>query len=712
MMRIYKYLQRIVYLFAALALPLVARAQIEDVRAAFDTRHLVAYVVAAFLMSIFIMLFYNRLYYFREKQVSQDTAQMNAQLAMILESSKTETWTYDVNKVTFTKFTEQGQKETVYRPYNFSEFYDRDDFQAMLKMIHDISNWEQRFGSLTVKSAPDKDHDGEQRIYNVTISILRYDRRNKPIILLGTQQDITEDQKKMEKNRDLALMYHTVFNTSLIDMIYYDANGVLTEINDKACEMLGVKDKQKMLDSKLTLADLPALEGIDFQTLDRMYTSSFTKVKDIERPIGDLDKELDTIYYEQNVTAIHDHQGALSGVVLAGRNITEMVLAQHRQKAVAKQLKETTEAIQSYIRNINYSLKVSDVRMVNYNPDTHVLEISSDLNQAQYRLTQVRAISLITPEMRRKARGLFIRMDNRRKGVITITLETLLRDDFGRHVYMNFNVMPMTNEQGEVTHYFGMCRNETEMVYTEKQLQEESAKAQETEQLKNSFLLNMSYELRTPLNAVIGFAGLYNDEHDEEDEPVFAEEIKKNTGTLLQLINDILFISRLDARMIEHNYQLCDFAMLFEGWCYMGWANISPNVKTVVENPYNQLMVNIDQQNLELAIQRICTISASHTHEGTIRAKYEYRHGELMITIEDTGEGLSPEALSKIFNRFVTDEQVKRQGTGLDMPIVKELVEQMNGSIEVQSELGKGSAFYISVPCEMASFDKKTEILT
>ena len=99
MMRIYKYLQRIVYLFAALALPLVARAQIEDVRAAFDTRHLVAYVVAAFLMSIFIMLFYNRLYYFREKQVSQDTAQMNAQLAMILESSKTETWTYDVNKI-------------------------------------------------------------------------------------------------------------------------------------------------------------------------------------------------------------------------------------------------------------------------------------------------------------------------------------------------------------------------------------------------------------------------------------------------------------------------------------------------------------------------------------------------------------------------------------------------------------------------------------
>jgi signal transduction histidine kinase len=134
-------------------------------------------------------------------------------------------------------------------------------------------------------------------------------------------------------------------------------------------------------------------------------------------------------------------------------------------------------------------------------------------------------------------------------------------------------------------------------------------------------------------------------------------------------------------------------------------------VKVVVENPYNQLMVNIDQQNLEIAIQKICFITATHTQEGTIRAKYEYRHGELMITIEDTGPGLSPKALSRIFDRFIHDENVKRQGTGLDMPIVKELVEQMNGTIEVQSELGKGSSFYISIPCEMASFDKKTEIL-
>ena len=710
-MRIYKNQQRLVFICAALMLPILAYAQIEDVRAAFDTRHLVAYLVAAFLISVFVMLFYNRIYYFREKLVSSDTERMNAQLAMILESSKTQTWTYDVNKKTFTKFSEHGQKETVYIPIDFSQFYDREDFLSMRKIIQDICNWESRFGSLTVKSAPDKEADGKQHIYNVTISILRYDQRNKPTILLGTQQDITEDQEKATKNRNLALMYHTVFNTSLIDMIYFDANGVIQEINDKACESLMVKDKQALLDSKITLADMPALKGVDFNTLDKMYSSTYTKVKDIKNPMGEFEEGQEGVYYEQNVTSIHDHEGALSGVVLAGKNITEMVLSQHRQMEAAKQLQETTKAIEAYIRNINYSLKVSDVRLMNYDPDTHMMEVSSDLKQAQYRLTQVRALSLIKPEERRRARGLLTRMDNRRKGVITITLETLLRDDFGRNIFLNFNLMPITNKEGEVTHYFGMCRNETEMTYTEMQLQEESAKAQETEQLKNSFLLNMSYELRTPLNAVIGFAGLYNGEHNEEDEPVFAEEIKKNTGTLLQLINDILFISRLDAHMIEHNYQMSDFALLFEGWCYMGWSNISPNVKAIVDNPDNQLVVNIDQTNLARVIEKICTMTAMHTIEGTIRAKYEYRHGELMITIEDTGPGLSAEALSKVFDRFVHDESVERQGTGLDMPIVKELVEQMNGTIEIQSEEGKGTAFYISIPCEMASFDKKTEII-
>ena len=112
----------------------------------------------------------------------------------------------------------------------------------------------------------------------------------------------------------------------------------------------------------------------------------------------------------------------------------------------------------------------------------------------------------------------------------------------------------------------------------------------------------------------------------------------------------------------------------------------------------------------EQAIQKICTCSANYTNEGMVRAKYEYHHGELNIIIEDTGKGVRKEVLSHVFDRFVKDDQNKITGTGLDMPIVKELVEQMGGQIELLSEQGKGTTCYLMIPCEMISREKKTEI--
>ena len=170
---------------------------------------------------------------------------------------------------------------------------------------------------------------------------------------------------------------------------------------------------------------------------------------------------------------------------------------------------------------------------------------------------------------------------------------------------------------------------------------------------------------------MIGFAELFKREHSREDEPIFAREIKKNTDILLNLINDILFISRLDAHMIEYHYEKCDFASLFEGWCHQGWSEASENLA------------------------------------GSLKARYEYLHDELIIIVEDTSQGIEFDEVPKIFNRFMGDAKTKRIGTGLDLPIVKELVEQMGGTIDVLSEPGKGSTFFMSIPCELTSFEKK-----
>ena len=712
-MSIRQYQLRIYLLCILMAGTLAAHAQKENMETLFDIHHLLAYLVAAFLIVVFVMLFYNRVFYYQEKDARRQSNRLNIQLSMILDSSKTQTWTYDIERELYTVVSEQNTTETKYTSFDFSQFYDRNDFQELRKAIMIISKGKKQSETIDVKGSLPKNPRERQRIYEINVSVLRSDRRNNPTILLGIQHDITGEKEKMEKAQSLTLRYHTVFDSSQVDMVYYDADGYLSDINEKACETFQINDRDALLRSRVHYKDIPVLADLDFQHIDSCQMSVISDFNQVKSASEHLQKPNNgkKLYYEMNVSTIRDEQGQVQGVVIAGRDITEMVESNHHQQEVGRQLDKTTKEIKAYINNINYSLKVSDVRLMSYHPEVHELEISSDLNKTQYKMTPLRAVSLLKESERRRVKGLFRRMDNYQKEVFSDTFCTIMRDNKGRNIYLNFHVMPIYNKDGRITHYFGMCRNETEMTYTERRLQEETAKAQETEQLKSSFLLNMSYELRTPLNAVVGFAELYNAEHNPEDEPIFAEEIKTNTNVLLALINDILFISRLDAHMIEFNYQPCDFAMLFDGWCYMGWSTLGPNVKTVVENPYTKLDVKIDQQNLGMVIQKLCVHSANSIQEGMVRAKYEYRHGELMITIEDTGRGLTPEARARIFDRFSREASEERQGTGLDLPIVKELLDQMGGNIELQSESGKGIVFYVSIPCEMISLEKKSEII-
>ena len=700
--------QRFLAVATLLTISLTVLAQKENMETIADAHHLSAYLVAALIISVFVMIFSNRLFYFRQREVSAQAQQLNSQLRLVLTSNKTQVWTYDYTKHLYTLLSVKGEEDKAYMPIDFSQFFDNNEFTQMHKAVIALPDSHQEPEPFVIKSSTPKD-GSDPRIYKIHLTILQRDKNGKAKLLLGTQRDITENRVRKEKTRNLALRYHTVFNSSLVDMIYYGADGYMTDINDKACETFGIANRDALLKRKVKITDIPSYRDLDFDHLESLQMSSIT---DIDRTKQEDERipELTVggkFYYECAVSAVRGKGRDLLGIIAAGRDITDMVDNHHRQQQDALLLKKRTKDIQNYINNINYSLKVSGVRLVNYHPDNHELKIFSDLNQVQYTLSQIRCASLLEPEEQRKARGLMLRMDHRTPGNFMATLQTKLHDEQGRSIFLTFSMVPVEGKDGRIGHYFGMLRNDTEMVYTERQLIKETKKAQETEELKNTFLLNMSYEIRTPLNAIVGFAQLFNSQHDVEDEPVFAEEIKRNTNELLALVNDILYISRLDAKMVDFNYQVTDFATLFEGYCYMGLSTLTADVKIQVENPYSRLMVKIDEQTVGEVIQKLCANAARATKAGTVRAKYDYRHGELNISIEDTGKGLSKNELPHVFDRFVRDENNQREGTGLEMAIIKELVELMGGTIEVQSEEGKGSATYVIIPCEMTAMEKK-----
>ena len=650
------------------------------------------------MMPYNVLTFFKRLFFDQRQEVDNARQSQNSRLALILKASKQRIWIYDMAQRHYLYLSDSGKYDETYNHVAFARLFNRDDYEELSQTLVDVSEGKKESSVVRVRSNTPE----SERIYDVNISVAGRDKHGNISSILGIQHDITNEVHKQQQVSQLLMRYHTVFNTSLLDMVFYDKNGVLQDINDKACQAFGVKDREKVIQDRFLLQNNPMYSGGDLQQMENTRTTTLVDFSHFKDKIYQTDRfGLEgKMYYDSTINPLRNAKGELEGLYMCGRDITEMVESVHRQREGAERLRRATQNVQEYITNINYALQVSGVRFVSYNPKNFTFEISDNIKEVRLRLSQLRCIRLGTPRFRRTISSALNRMDHLTRYNIKETIETEIRDEKGRQIWLMFNMVPILDKEGQVEHYFGICRNMTDMVETERRLAVETKKAQETELLKQSFLTNMSYEIRTPLNNVVGFADLFETEHDEADEAFFVEQIKMSSNILLNLINDILFLSRLDANMIEYNKSDIDFAQVFEGHCQMGWSNMSPKVKTAIDCPYESLVVDIDDSNLGMAIERICFVASQFLEEGNISARCEYRRGELTISFEDDGMGIDAETLPHIFDRFIRDKNQKLCGTGLDLPIAQSLVQQMGGTIDFESELGKGATIWISVPCE------------
>jgi PAS domain S-box-containing protein len=675
--------------------------------------HYVLCVVVILVVVILVVVSYNRVYLKRAKEANARQKEQNAHLALVLQAGRLRIWKYLPATRHYIFLSEEGSMEQRYNPIDFAQFFDRDDFERLRSTIFDISEGKKNSAVVTlVSNAKD---EAFLRHYEVTVSVDRRDSMGRVTSILGIQHDVTEEYRRLESTNQLLLRYQTVFSSSLIDIVYYDNHGVLRDINERACKAFGVTDRNFVLRNEFLLKNNPIFADVDIETMNNTQTSSivdFSNYNDPKYYTDEFGLSGKKMYYESTINPIRDANGKLEGVYMAGRDITEMVVSFHRQKDGAKQLRKVNESIQNYISNINYALRISNIRMVNYYPKSFTMELSDNITKSQMRLSQLRCIRLATPRFRRTVSSVLNRMDHLTPYNINVNIETEIRDKKGRQIWLLFNMVPMLDEEGKVERYYGMCREMTDMVEMENRLAVETKKAQETELLKQSFLSNMSYEIRTPLNNVVGFAGLFNTPHDEADEPAFVEQIKTNSNNMLKLVNDVMLLSSLDANMVEYHKDFIDFAQVFASHCQLGWSCADPQVKTIIDNPYDSLVINIDEEHLGKVIEKLCWMSTLTLKHGYAKARFEYRRGELLITIEDTGEGIPEEGMAHIFDRFVHDYDDQLLGTGLDLPIVQAIVRQMGGSIEMDSKLHQGTTAWVSIPCEAQSVERRREEIT
>ena len=186
---------------------------------------------------------------------------------------------------------------------------------------------------------------------------------------------------------------------------------------------------------------------------------------------------------------------------------------------------------------------------------------------------------------------------------------------------------------------------------------------------------------------------------------MFIQEIKENSSQLLKLINDILFLSRLDAEMIEFKKEPVDFAAFFPSRCEMAWQNLKQaGVNYQTDNPYNRLVIDVDAQNIGIIIDQILANAVQHTTSGQVRARFDYTGEALVMAFMDTGSGIPDEKLNHIFERFTGSTS---RGTGLGLPICYEMVRQMGGNITIKSTVGKGTMVWVTIPCTCSEIERK-----
>ena len=666
------------------------------------------YVMAAIGFAVFLLIAASIFYKIRERKVTKEIRLRNARLALILKTCMVKIWTYDIHRKTFTWFGNDPHERKTFSIKEFSKRYHPQDFKRLMEAIKQLADKELTDMQLEMNAKDEQ--DGEEHAYVIKLSVMRSEK-GLPSVIIGTKNDVTDIQAKLQKDKELMLRYQSVFHTAMVDMVYYDNMGYIKNMNMRAQNTFQMP-LDAVLKEHVNLYDILSEDDFsihDFHDTDYFYASLFINY-DKEKMLESR-KRKGRMDYELQLVPVYDQSRQLVGVYGTGREVTEMVDTYRLAQESIKQLRKTLQEVANHVDNINYALKVGGVRLMNYSPQTHLLTIFHRMHEAQYVLTQQRCIQLSDETSRSQTMRLFRMMDRRLNTYIGGDIQSKLRVHDGKQLCLQLQMFPVLDENGLVKEYTGICRDTTEIKHTERMLQQESEKAQEVEQVKNKFLHNMCYEIRTPLDTVVGFAEMFEKEHTQEEEEEFIRQIKENSAYLLNLINDILFLSRLDAKMVEINPQPCDFAQTFDGHCHMAWSHKQrEGVKYVVENQYSQLIVNIDDANIGRIINQVICNAVEHTSTGTVRARYEYIGGKLIIAIDDTGTGIAPDKLEHIFERFNTSSTITKGGTGLGMPICQELATQLGGFIEINSELGKGTSVWITIPCKASTIEHKSEI--
>ena len=481
---------------------------------------------------------------------------------------------------------------------------------------------------------------------------------------------------------------HNIYKNLPVGIELYNKDGYLLDLNKKELEMFHITHKEKVIG--INIFENPALpEEIklkirDNEEVEFTFQYDFSKIKGYY----ESEKTSGFINLTTRITTLYDHDRQPINYLLINVDKTENTIAYNK----IQEFKNFFELVGDYAKvgyahfdalsRNGYALSswYKNVGEEEGTPLPEIIGIHSHFHPEDRAVMLDFLAKVVKGESTKLCRDVRIR---RADGSYTWTRVNVLV----RNYRPQDNVIEM------------LCINFdiTQLKETEQMLIKAKEKAEEADRLKSAFLANMSHEIRTPLNAIVGFSSMLEEAEDQEEKHQYITIIEDNNKLLLQLISDILDLSKIEAETFDIIPERVNAKQLCNDLFQAIQMKTSPQVELRLKDNLPELTFTSDKNRLYQVLLNFVTNALKFTSEGNITIDYQIDGNEVKFSVQDTGMGIEPEKQEAIFTRFVKLNSFI-PGTGLGLPICQSIVTQLGGKIGVESEPGKGSCFWFTHP--------------
>ena len=484
-------------------------------------------------------------------------------------------------------------------------------------------------------------------------------------------------------------LLHNIYKNLPVGIELYNKEGVLVDLNDKELDLFHVDSKEELLG--INIFENPVFPEEMKERLRNNEDADFTFRYDFSK-LGEYysnNKAEGTIDLVTKVTTLYDENHNPVNYLLINADKTETTVAYNK----IQEFEEFFELIGDYAKvgyaHFNILSKQGHAQKSWYKNIGE--ESGTPLSEI------IGTYKSFHPDDRDLILQFFEEVQKGNADKLSHKIRVFRENGECTWTHVNLFVRKYA-PQDKVIELISINYDITDLKQIEEMLVNERDRAEASDRLKSAFLANMSHEIRTPLNAIVGFSSLLASAENVVEKELYNSLISHNNELLLNLINDIIDLSKIEAGYLELHQNWFNLTELLDE-CVAEYARLLPSgVELLTSYPEHDALVELDKLRIKQILNNFLSNALKNTIRGYVEVFYEIDKHCVRIGVKDTGRGIPQNMLEKIFERFEKVDSFT-QGAGLGLPICKSIVDKMNGRIWAYSQLGLGTTFIAELPC-------------